>query len=67
MRERRLLSQYSDAVGPPGCVVGIDISPDQIAAAKPVFGGNPGFELAVEDVVKPPFKDGGFDATAPTH
>lgn len=49
------------AVGPSGLVTGVDVSPDQVAAAQ-ARPGNARARLLVADAETHPFEPGGFDA-----
>ncbi|MCC7280986.1 MAG: methyltransferase domain-containing protein, partial [Acetobacteraceae bacterium] len=57
-----LLPAYAAAVGPSGRVVGVDISPDQIAAAREACAGNAFVEATIADINALPCATGSFDA-----
>lgn len=57
-----LLPRLAAAVGQAGRVVGIDISADQIAAARRLSTGIDIFETATADVYQMPYDDASFDA-----
>jgi arsenite methyltransferase len=57
-----MLPMLAAAVGKNGRVVGIDISPDQIAAANALCADTNVVEAAVHDVKKLPYGDESFDA-----
>lgn len=56
-----LLPKFAAAVGQTGRVLGIDISPDQIAAAKLACAGSEIAEAEVQDVNQLPYADASFD------
>jgi len=57
-----LLPAFAAAVGPTGRVIGIDISPDQIAAANTACGDSAIANAEVQDVNQLPYQDADFDA-----
>lgn len=57
-----LLPLFAAAVGSSGRVVGIDISPDQIAAANAACAGSEIATAEVQDVSRLPYEEGTFDA-----
>jgi ubiquinone/menaquinone biosynthesis C-methylase UbiE len=57
-----LLPAIASAVGSSGRVVGIDISADQIAAARRTCADHPNAEAVVLDVRQLPYEPGSFDA-----
>jgi arsenite methyltransferase len=57
-----LLPAIGSAVGPSGRVVGIDISEDQIAAARRKCADQRNIEISVLDVYRLPYEAGSFDA-----
>ena len=57
-----LLPAIASAVGPSGRVVGIDISADQIDAARRTCADHPNIEAVVLDVRQLPYEPGSFDA-----
>ena len=57
-----LLPAIGSAVGSSGGVVGIDVSEDQIAAARRKCADQPNIEISVLDVCDLPYDAGGFDA-----
>lgn len=59
-----LLPMLASSVGEGGHVLGIDISPDQIAAARERCSGMQCVEVAVRDVNQLPYDDGSIDAIA---
>ncbi|MEX0956412.1 MAG: methyltransferase domain-containing protein [Rhizobiaceae bacterium] len=56
-----LLPAFAAAAGRTGRVVGIDISPDQIAAAKAVCGGSEIATAEIQDVNQLPYENASFD------
>lgn len=57
-----LLPSLASSVGERGHVLGIDISPDQIAAAKQRCSGMRCVQAEVQDVNRLPYQDASFDA-----
>lgn len=57
-----LLPMLAAAVAPSGRVVGIDLSADQIAAARRRCEGLDAVETAVDDLHRLPYQEGAFDA-----
>lgn len=57
-----LLAAYAAAVGPTGRVLGVDISADQIAAAREACAGNAVVEAEIADINGLPYAPGSFDA-----
>lgn len=57
-----LLRDIGLAVGPHGLAAGIDLSPDQIAAARTTAEGVPAVKTEVADVTALPWPDDAFDA-----
>ncbi|MEM9781611.1 MAG: methyltransferase domain-containing protein [Pseudomonadota bacterium] len=62
-----LLREIALATGPHGLAVGIDVSPDQVAAAEAETEGVPGVKVMAGDAADPPFPDGVFDAAVAAH
>jgi SAM-dependent methyltransferase len=62
-----LVRELALAVGPRGRAVGIDINPEQIAAARELCADLAAAELAVGDACALDFADGTFDGIASVH
>lgn len=59
-----LVRELALAVGAGGRAVGLDMSPDQLAAARGLCAELPGAELVEGDATALPFEDAGFDGLA---
>ncbi|MEM6973496.1 MAG: methyltransferase domain-containing protein [Pseudomonadota bacterium] len=62
-----LLREIALATGPHGLAAGIDVSPDQVAAAEAETAGVPGVRVEVADAAALPFPDAVFDAGIAAH